>query len=261
MSVTQTEGSAAPPEAGPRLVLPPRRQRAGAGWTWIAQGWKLFARAPLMWILAILVWIVIAIVVNLVPLVGGLAFQVLNPAIAAGFMVACRSIEAGGDFELEQLFAGFRTRFGSLLVVGLIVIGCSILILLVFAGVVGFSILGAVLGGNPQLIVHDIMASALTIALGGLIALALSVPLMAALWFAPALVVMHGLGPVQAMKESLVGCFANFLPFLVWSIVMTVFAIVAAIPIGLGYLVWIPVAISSTYAAYRGIYTEDATAA
>jgi uncharacterized membrane protein len=145
--------------------------------------------------------------------------------------------------------------------VGLIVIGCSILIFLVFAGVVGFSVLGAILGGNPQLIVHDIMASALTIALGGLIALALSIPLMAAFWFAPALVILHGMGPVQAMKESLVGCFRNFMPFLVWSIVMTVFAIVAAIPIGLGYLVWVPIAITSTYAAYRGIYTEDGTVA
>ena len=260
MSVTQMEGSGAEPEGGLRLVLPPRRERAGAGWTWIAQGWKLFARAPLMWILAILVWFVIAIVVNLVPFVGGLAFQAVNPAIAAGFMVACRSIEVGGDFELEQLFAGFRTRFGSLLVVGLIVIACWVLIFLVFAGVVGFSILGAILSGNSQRVVHDVMASALTIALGGLVALALSIPVMAAMWFAPALVAMHGMGPVQAMKESLVGCMVNFVPFLVWGIVMTVFAIVAAIPIGLGYLVWIPIAISSTYAAYRGIYTEDGAA-
>lgn len=256
MSVPPMEGSAAQPQ-GPRLALAPRRERAGAGWSWIAQGWKLFARAPLMWILAILVWLVIAIVVNLVPFVGGIAFQVVNPAIAAGFMVACRSIEVGGEFELEHLFAGFRTHFGSLLVVGLIVIGCSILIFLAFAGVVGFSVLGSILGGDPQVIVHDIVSSALTIALGALIALALSIPLMAAFWFAPALVVMHGLGPVRAMKESLVGCFRNFVPFLVWSLVMTVFALVAAIPIGLGYLVWVPVAISSTYAAYRGIYTED----
>ncbi|HUJ00896.1 MAG TPA: BPSS1780 family membrane protein, partial [Usitatibacter sp.] len=152
-----------------------------------------------------------------------------------------------------------RTRFGSLLVVGLIVIGCWILIFLAFAGVVGFSILGAILSGNAQLIVHDIVASALTIALAGLIALALSVPLMAAFWFAPALIVMHGLSPVQAMKESFVGCMRNFVPFLVWGIVMTVFAVLAAIPIGLGYLVWIPLTISSTYAAYRGIYTEDGT--
>jgi uncharacterized membrane protein len=36
---------------------------------------------------------------------------------------------------------------------------------------------------------------------------------------------------------------------------MTIFAIVAALPVLLGYLVWIPLAIASTYAAYRDIYT------
>ena len=258
MSVTPMEGSAGAGQGGePRLVLPSRRQAAGAGWTWIAQGWRLFTRAPLMWILSILVWFVIAIVVNLVPFVGGLAFQVLQPAIGAGFVVACRSIETGGDCELEHLFAGFRTRFSSLLIVGLIVLGCSILIFLVFAAFAGFSILGAILSGDPQAIAHDIMASALMLALGALIALALYVPLAAAFWFAPALVVMHGMGPVDAMKQSLAGCLKNFIPFLVWGIVMLVFAILAAIPIGLGYLVWIPLLIASSYAAYRGIYTEE----
>ena len=33
---------------------------------------------------------------------------------------------------------------------------------------------------------------------------------------------------------------------------------VAALPLFLGFLVWVPVAIASTYAAYRGIFTEKA---
>jgi uncharacterized membrane protein len=262
MSVTQMEGPAgAQPDAGPQLELPSRRQGAGAGWTWIAQGWKLFTRAPLMWILSILVWFVIAIVMNFIPFIGGLAFQVLQPAIFAGFVVASRSVEVGGDFELEHLFAGFRARFGNLLIVGLIVLGCSILIFLVFAAFAGFSLLGAILSGNPQAIAHDLMASALTLALGALVALALYVPLAAAFWFAPALVVMHGMGPVEAMKQSLTGSLKNFVPFLVYGIVMLVFAILAAIPLGLGYLVWVPLAIASSYAAYRGIYTREGTVA
>jgi uncharacterized membrane protein len=219
------------------------------------QGWRLFTRAPLMWILAILVWFVIAVVVHLLPVIGALAFQAVNAAIAAGFVVACRSLERGGEFELEHLFAGFRDRFVSLLVVGLLVMAGYVAIFLVFGMFFGFSILGALMTGDPNAIASSIMASALTLALGGLVALALTIPLMAAFWFAPALVVMHGLGPVQAMKESFVGCLRNWIPFLVWSLVMTIFAIVAAIPVLLGYLVWIPLAIASTYAAYRDIYT------
>lgn len=245
----------------PQLALPARREGAGAGWTWIVQGWNLFARAPLMWILSILIWLVIAIVVSLVPIVGSIVFQVLlNAAIAAGFVVACRSLERGGEFELEQLFAGFRTRFASLVIVGLLVIAGYVVIFVVFAGIAGFSILGAAMSGDAHAIASSVMASALTIALGGLVALALTIPLMAGFWFAPALIVMHGLGPVEAMKQSLIGCFRNWIPFLVWSLAMLAFAIVAAIPFGLGYLVWLPLVLTSSYAAYRGIYTEPEAA-
>ena len=105
------------------------------------------------------------------------------------------------------------------------------------------------------------MVRILVLALALLVALALMVPLLAAYWFAPALVVMHGLGPVEAMKQSFAGCMRNFVPFLVYGIVMTAFAMVAAIPLGLGFLVWIPLAVASTYAAYRGIFTVQAAPA
>jgi uncharacterized membrane protein len=261
MSATQTEWTTPSQPDGLTLVLPPRSLPAGDGWTWIARGWKLFTRAPLMWILSMLVVFVVAIVVNLVPIVGGLVFQVLNAVIAAGFVVACRSLERGGEFELEHLFAGFKTRFGSLVIVGLLFLAGSIAILLVFAAFLGFTILGAVLTGDSQVIAATVMKSLLALALGGLVALALWVPLIAAFWFAPALVVMHDVKPMEAMKQSFVASMRNFVPFLLYGLVMTVFAIVAAIPLGLGFLVWVPVTIASSYAAYRMIFTDDAAPA
>jgi uncharacterized membrane protein len=41
---------------------------------------------------------------------------------------------------------------------------------------------------------------------------------------------------------------------------MFIAAIVAVIPFGLGMLVWVPVAVASTYMGYRQIFTEDAAA-
>jgi uncharacterized membrane protein len=46
-------------------------------------------------------------------------------------------------------------------------------------------------------------------------------------------------------------------PFIVYGFIMFVLCFVAMIPLFLGLLVWLPVAISSTYAAYRSIYTEQ----
>src|SRR5689334_2783641 len=121
--MSATDVPATPPESEPydpelKLVIPGRGLPAGAGWDWIAEGWSLFTKAPLMWILSLLVIFVIAVVVSLVPFLGQIIFQLLQGVIAAGFMVACRSLEKGGEFEIEHLAAGFSRRFVPLLIVG-----------------------------------------------------------------------------------------------------------------------------------------------
>ena len=257
MSATQT--GMLPPDKTPvqdlELVLPSRIEPAGAGWTWIAEGWRLFTKAPAMWIASIVIVFIVAMALSFIPIVGQLAFQVLSPVFAAGFVVACRSLERNGEFELEHLFAGFKSRFGSLAVVGLLTILGWVAILLVFAAFVGFSLLTAMMTGNSETMLNALSASAISILLGLLVCALLAVPLVAAYWFAPALVVMHGMSPLSAMKLSFVGALRNFLPFLVYGLIMMVFSIIAIIPFGLGFLVWLPLAVSSTYAAYRGIYT------
>ena len=258
MSATQTERT--PPSGTPdddlKLVLPGRIEPAGAGWTWIVEGWRLFAKSPVMWIATIILLLIIMVALGFIPLIGHIAFQLLSPVFAAGYVVACRSLERGGEFELEHLFAGFKTRFGNLAIVGLLTMLGWVAIFLVFAAFVGFSVLTAMLTGNSENVLTALAASSMTIALGALVALALAVPLVAAYWFAPALVVMHDMSPLSAMKVSFFGCMRNFIPFLVYGIIMTGFALLAAIPFGLGFVIWFPVTISSTYAAYRGIFTE-----
>lgn len=238
------------------LVLPGRTASIGSGWEWIVQGWGLFARAPLMWVISIVVLVVSMVAVSLVPIVGSLVFQVLQPVFGGGFMVGCRSLERNDDFEIEHLLAGFTRRFVPLMVVGLIALAGYIAILLVFMAFVGLSILGALLTGDADAVMAAVAASAMALALGALACFALMVPLVAATWFAPALVMLNGMAPVAAMKASFFGCMRNFLPFLVYSVVMLVAAIIAVIPFGLGMLVWIPLLIASTYAAYREIFTE-----
>lgn len=240
-----------------RLADAPRGLSAGRGVDWIGAGWRLFARAPLMWVVSILVLLVLHIVANIVPFLGGVVMHVLQPVFAAGFMVACRSLETGGDFEIEHLFAGFKREFANLIVVGLLVLAGVVALFLVFFAFAGFGLVTAFLAGDPDNIYPAIMASGLTIALGALVATALSIPLVMAYWFAPALVMMHGVAPIAAMKASFSGCLRNILPFLLYGIVMLVLVVVAMIPLGLGLFVWFPVVIASTYAAYREIYTEE----
>jgi len=92
--------------------------------------------------------------------------------------------------------------------------------------------------------------------LAWLVALALSIPIYMALWFAPALVVLRRMAPVAAIRESFLGCLKNIVPFLVYSIVFLVLGIVASIPLGLGWLVLGPVTVASVYTAYRDIFGD-----
>jgi uncharacterized membrane protein len=243
-----------------QLVLPPKSCPAGAGVTWISEGWRLFVKAPLMFILAILVLFVLAFAVNFIIIVGPLAFQILNPVFAAGFVVACYSLERGGEFEIEHLFAGFKMNFASLAIVGVIFLVGWVAIFLVVGMIAGMGVVMAVIGGNPNDVAPALLASGMALLIGLLVMLALMVPLLMAYWFAPALVMMHGMAPVAAMKASFSGCMRNIIPSLVYGILMMLLAIVAVIPFGLGMLVWVPLAITSTYTSYRAIFTEDAAA-
>ncbi|MGZ5572271.1 MAG: BPSS1780 family membrane protein [Usitatibacter sp.] len=272
MSATQTAATPEDLDAGMRLVLPGKVCPAGAGWTWIQGGWRLFLRAPIMWFIALVILFVLGVVMSLVPIIGTLIYHAFTAVLSAGLVVACRSLEKGGEFELEQLFAGFKSpRFVNLVVVGLLFVLGGIAIVFVFLAIVGFTLVGVFMSGNIQDILGALLASSVVLLLGLLVALALSVPLLAAYWFAPALVIMHGVAPLAAMKESLVACIRNFVPFLVYSLIGLLALIVICIPaivpiIGwlasfVGFVVAFIVTITSTYVAYRQIFTEDAAPA
>jgi uncharacterized membrane protein len=210
-----------------------------------------------MWIISFVLVFIAFVAIGIVPILGGIAVQLLQPVIVAGFVAASHSLERGGNFELDHLFTGFKKNFGNLVLVGLFFMIGGFLILAVFVGIVGTTVGVGLLTGNPEEALSTIMASALAIVMGLLVMMALLVPLLAAYWFAPALVLMHDMQPLPAMRESFSACMRNFVPFLVYGIVMLFFALLAAIPFGLGYLVWVPVTMASLYVSYRQIFTEE----
>ena len=223
---------------------------AGNGWTWILQGWGLFTKAPGTWIGMMAVLLLIQGVLGTIPLVG-IVVSLLLPVFAAGLIIASRALDQGGAARFGQLFAGFRHRFGDLLLVGVI----SLVIGIVIAA------LALVVAGVWDLIFTErpLDPSALgpfyqRILLAFLVMLALMLPLVMATWFSAALIVFHELGAVDAMKSSFVACMKNFLPFLIYGLILLVPAFVATLPLGLGWLVLGPVVAASVYTAYRDIY-------
>lgn len=223
---------------------------AGRGWGWIADGFQMFKRNAGVWILITLLYLVIVIGLALIPVVGALASSVLYPVFVGGIMLGCRSLAQRGELEVGHLFAGFKSRAGDLAIIGLLSILAWIIVMIPLILAVGASVVFGFSRAEPE----TLAAVGPGVLIGWLIAMGLSVPVLMALWFAPALVVLREMPPIEALKQSFHGCLRNIVPFLVYGVVVLILGVVAVIPILLGLLVLIPVIMASVYIAYCEIF-------
>ena len=225
---------------------------AGRGWEWIAEGFALFKKQPGMWILVLIVLVACSILISLVPIVGSLANLLLMQVFMGGVMLGCRALDNGESFDVGYVFAGFRQNTGDLVVLGLLALVGWIIAFMPAILIMGGGAFMATMAGGGSL--PNIGALGLSFALAMLVALALALPLYMAMWFAPSLVVFNNLKPLDAMKASFLVCLKNIAPFLLYSVILLALCVVAAIPLGLGFLVLGPVAIASIYTGYRDIF-------
>jgi len=233
----------------------PRTVAIGAGMDWLAAGWRSFTLAPGVWLGILVVFVLIVLVASAIPLVGIFA-NLLTVVLLGGIMLGCDAQHHGEALDISHLFAGFSRNTGGLVAVGALYLAGVIVVLIVVLGLM-FAVFGGigVLFGQAS---GDSAAGALA---GGavalvLVAMALSVPLLMAFYFATPLVAINGVGPVDAMALSFRACLRNFIPLLVFFIVAVLLAIVAMLPLLLGLFVLYPVLMAANYAAYRDIFYE-----
>jgi len=231
----------------------PQRVSFGRGWSWIADGSRVFGRSIGVWIVTSVLAFFVFLVIGLIPVVNIFAPSLLFPVFGAGLMIACHRLARGGEIAVSDLFAGFSRRPGALIGVGAVyMVGSLVVFGAIFGIMFGSGTYAAMMLGDEQAI-ESMMAgpTAWLAMLGGMVLL---LPLIAMTWFAPALIALHDVPFGRALVWSMVGCFKNFLPFLLYGIVMMVFMAAAAIPLLLGWLVAVPILICSIYVAYRDIY-------
>ncbi|MDZ7748437.1 MAG: hypothetical protein U5K43_05995 [Halofilum sp. (in: g-proteobacteria)] len=65
--------------------------------------------------------------------------------------------------------------------------------------------------------------------------------------------------PGQALKESFQATLANIGAYIVFAIVYIILSIIAAIPLGLGFLILIPVIAGAVYHANREVFGDEST--
>lgn len=236
-----------------------RKVPAGNGVAWLGGGWDLFKESPGIWILFTIILVVLSLVMSFVPL-GQIALGLIWPVLVGGIMLGCAAIKQGEPLEISHLFAGFSAKAGPLILVGLIYFAGSLAIMLI-AGIIAFLGIGsagltAILSGEAYELMAGAAGLVMSILIACLVALLLFVPLVMAFWFAPALVLFHDVEPLAAMRASFKACLTNFVAFLLYGLVGLFLAIVASIPLMLGWLVLAPVSFGSIYAAYRDVFFE-----
>lgn len=230
-----------------------RPVEAGQGWAWLASGFDLFRRRPGAWIGMTVVFGLIVIGSGMLPIVG-LLISLLFPVFVAGMLIGCRDLERDGSFGVGHLFAAFGGGIaGRLVLLSVFNIAAWIVLAIPLFLIMGRSF-ASLAGGDPAAII----AAGPTVLIGLLVALGLSVPIYMALWFAPCLVVFNGLRPVQALSQSFRACLKNMMPFLLYGVLLVILCMLAAIPLGLGFLIAVPMMVASVYAGYRDIFYAPA---
>jgi len=262
-NLTPTLPSGVPPPSGDQPPPDGWAVDAGHGMEWWSNGWGLFRDSPWIWIAITMLFIAIMFVLALIPILGHIASTLLYPVLGAGVLVGARALDRGSALKVEHLFACCNARAVPLVVVALLYFAGWFLIWLIaialLVGVVGFSTLASLVSGDPtEAGIALLSAFGIGSVIVLLLAALLGVPLIMAYWFAPALVLFRGDEPIKAMKTSFVACVRNMPPFMIYGLLGMLFAVVATIPLGLGWLVLMPVYGATIYTSYKDIFGEPA---
>jgi len=223
---------------------------AGRGLSWWTEAWALFMKNAGMWIVLGLILLVAFVVLSFVPLLGPLVGSLVAPVFAGSWLLAARKLEAGGALAVDDLLAGFKEKLTPLLVLGALLLVATLVIGAV-AMAFGF---GAAMGLGGVQGSGGVMAAMGGGMLAVLVGLALGLLLAMAFWFAPALVVFRDMAPVDALKASVFASLKNIVPFLLYSVIYFIAAIVASIPFGLGWVVLVPVLLLTVYVSYKDVF-------
>jgi len=206
------------------------RYEARHGIAWLAQAYALFSRKRLPWIMLLLTYYILLKLLLYVPYAGPYAISILKPVFAVGLLAAAWTQERGGTPQLAQLFQGFRANLGSLLPIGIFfVVGVTVA---VFASslVDDGKLLDLLSNAGGAMTEEDFTAALADGALqaGMLFSALLTIPILIATWWAPALVVFQNAGASTALVVSFRAALANFRPLATYA--LGVFFYGAALP-------------------------------
>jgi len=212
----------------------PRKVSATMGFRWIKSAIVMFINQPWKWLAMAFIGIIIVLPLTLLPIIGPLLNTPLAMVLAGGLMLAARHQDQGNAIRIKLLFEGFRHNRNQLLLVGLIYLGFFFVFGMIMALFVGTGIFTFMGGGlqNPEAVNAMMQKNMATFPIMMLVMLALSIPVIMAVWFATPLVALADQTAWEAYKMSFRACLKNWLAFLVYGLAGLLLMVVIMIAIG-----------------------------
>lgn len=227
---------------------------AARGVGWLAQAFALFRRKPLAWIGISVGWIVITVGLIMVPLVGGVVANFLQPVFFASFAITAYRQAAGEDVVMNDLFRGFKRNLRPLVQLGALLLIAEILIFILMAALGLPTAPEGAKTFTMREYVELLQGKEWILAVGFL----LTVLVKGALWFAPPLIAFHDLTMTHAIRWSIYAAVGNLGAMLLYGVALFVVFFVGLLPWALGLLVAIPVMVISTFVGYREVFEAPA---
>jgi len=227
------------------------------GWMWIKQGYWLFKKSPLLWMVLTSIGVVGLFGISTIPLVGDPLSTLLFPALLAGFMFGCHALAQGEELELPHLFSGFKQHANKLISLGGMNLVGQLLILGLMMLTGGAAVVGIMMSGKTASDPAELLPAFAGAGFALTVGVILFSTLLMAMQFAPMLVIFRNMAPLPAMKASLRAFLRNMMPLTVYGLMLLPFAILASLPMMLGWLFLLPIIITSMYAIYRDLFPME----
>ncbi|MGZ5033083.1 MAG: BPSS1780 family membrane protein [Usitatibacter sp.] len=220
------------------------------GVAWLAQAFDLFRRHPLTWIGLCAGWLVITFGLIVIPVLGGVLANFLQPVFFASFAITAYRQSSGEPVAMGDLFLGFRRNVRALVNLGALALIAEIAIFALMA-LLGLPMAAA--DDKPFTVseyVEALDGKEWILALG----MGLTVIVKGALWFAPPLIAFHDMSTTHAVRWSIYAALANLGALITYGVVLLGLFVLGILPWGLGLLVVIPVMVISSYVGYREVF-------
>ncbi len=252
------------------------------GKQWFDFAYQLFKDAFGIW-LAIACFVTL---LQLIPLVNQLA-SLLLPFALGGLMLGCQQLANGHGLKFDHLFEGLKKDAKQLLILSLSYGLLSVLVVLItmlLLQALGYNLAELLPANYQQMSAVEFVKwfeqadpakmqqLFKAILVGLIISLTLMIPVLMALWFAPALVVIKKQPAIKALILSIKACRVNMMPMTIYGLILIGYSLafffvlsfislmipLLVIPgIIFGYLSLFSITVASLYTSFRDVFGSE----